>query len=204
MKKCIAVLSVIVLAMSLGACKKNDGHNDYREIYERYNKMTSYSATAEVIVRNERTENSYVARQLFLAPDSFLNEVVAPEEIAGSGFVFKGGALALKSGNGSDIIIGDVSLLNVGVLSVNSFFESYYKSEESAVQTSGGAFDEATILECFLNSKNRNRFRQRLWVDNKTYLPLKLETYDIEDKPVVTVIFREFDRNYKVDEGEFD
>ncbi len=204
MKRCIAVFSVIVLAMSLGACKKNDGHNDYREIYERYNKMTSYSATAEVIVRNERTENSYVARQLFLAPDKFLSEVVAPEEIEGSGFVFKEGALALKSGNEADVMIGDVPLVNVGVLSVNSFFESYYKSEETIVLASGSAFEEATILECFLNSKNRNRFRQRLWVDNKTYLPLKLETYDIENKPVVTVIFREFDRNCKFDESEFD
>ena len=204
MRRCIAVISFIVLAMSLGACKKTDGHNDYREIYERYNKMTSYSATAEVTVRNERTENSYVARQLFLAPDKFLNEVITPKEIEGSGFVFRAGELALKSGTGQDIEIYDVPLLNVGVLSVNSFFESYYKSEETAVLTSGGAFEESTILECFLSSKNKNRFRQRLWVDNKTYLPLKMETYDIENNPVVTVVFREFDRNCKIDEIEFD
>lgn len=204
MKRCIAVFSVIVLAISLGACKKTDGHNDYREIYERYNKMTSYSATAEVIVRNERTKNSYVARQLFLVPDRFLSEVTAPKEIEGSGFAFRTGELVLKSGNGQNIIIGDVPILNVGVLSVNSFFENYYKSEETAILTLGGAFEESTVLECFLNSKNPNRFKQRLWIDNKTYLPLKMETYDIENKPVVTVVFREFDRNCKVYEGEFD
>ena len=202
MKRCMAAVAAVVLAMSLGACK-SDGHNAYREIYERYNDMESYSAIAEVTVRNERSENTYVARQVFLAPDWFLNEVIEPKEIAGSGFVFKDGGITLKSGTGHAENVARLPMESVGVLSVNDFFESYYKSEETVVTTYQEGLDGFTILECYLNSKNENRFRQRLWVDNKTFLPARLETYDTENRPVVTVRFREFDRNCKVEKNEF-
>ncbi len=198
----MAAVAVIVLAMSLGACR-DDGHNTYREIYERYNEMESYSAIADVTVRNERSENTYVARQVFLAPDRFSNEVIEPPEIAGSGFVFKDGGITLKSGFGHGEDVARLPLESVGVLSVNDFFESYYKSEETSVTTSGGGMESLTVMECFLSSKNENRFRQKLWIDNKTFLPVTLETYDTENRPVVTVRFREFERNCKVRENEF-
>lgn len=203
MKKCIAAVVAFVLMISLGACN-SDGHDVYKEIYKRYNSMETFEAVAEVTVTNERTENVYLVRQLFAAPDKFLLEVKEPANIAGSGYVCKNGEITIKSGFGHDEEVTGWSGLTHGVLFVNDFFEEYFKSEETAVHVSKKTGDTLTVLECYLSGKNDKQFMERLWIDNKTFLPVKMETYDINKNVVVKVEFKEFIRDCQIDESEFE
>lgn len=202
MKKFVAVVATFVLMISLGACGF-DGHDVYKEIYKRYNDIKTFRAVAEVTVVNERTENVYLVKQLFVAPDKFLLEVVEPAEIAGSGYVCKDGEFVIKSGFGHNEEVMGWSGLAHGVLFVNDFFEEYFKSEETAVDVSKNSDAGTTVLECYLNGKNEKQFMERLWIDNKTFLPVKMETYDINKELVVRVKFKEFARNCEIDESEF-
>ena len=87
---------------------------------------------------------------------------------------------------------------------LSDFFERYYKSEETSLKTSGGLAGDKTTLSCYLESGTEKRFMQSLEIDNDTYLPLRLTTFDIDENPVVVVEFGEFKRNPRLDKGIFD
>lgn len=202
MKKCIAVLTVFVLAISSCGCQSHS-HDVYEEIYKRYNNLESFSATAEVLVKNDKGENTYKVKELYEAPDRVFLEITEPDILKGSGLWTSNGEVRLVSGFGHSEGVGNDLVTRRGVLFVSDFFEAYFKSEETSVKASSADGSPVTVLECYLNGKNRNRFMQKVYIDNKTFLPLKMETLDVDKKPVVTVTFQDFQRNCDIDEEVF-
>ena len=199
MKKSItAVLAAAILMTSLCSCGRKTEHDHYREIYKRYNALQSYSATVEVTMQTDQGKSIYTAEQKYKAPDRFEVTFTEPQSLSGSGYVFDGGTVLLKSGFGHTEEIQNTALPAVGSVSVADFFREFYKSEETAVKTESSISGRQTCLSCFLPGKNKNRFRQSLWLDNETYLPVRLETYGIDENPTVTVEFCEFIRNMKI------
>lgn len=205
MKRSIAAaVAVIILATSLCGCGKNSRHSTYREIYQRYSQMESFYAAATVTVRSDKTESVYSVRQFYEAPDKFAFVVDAPDAVAGSGYTAKGGQLLLKSGFGDKAAYPIAFPEEKNYMFLCDFFEEYCKSEENAVEASGALGGNSTTLTCFTQDRSKERFKQSLSFDNKTYLPLVLETYDISGEPVLTVEFLEFKRNCDIDEAIFD
>lgn len=196
MKKSItAVLAAAILMTSLCSCGRKTEHDHYREIYKRYNDLHSFSATVEVTVQNSQGKSAYTAEQKYKAPDWFEVTFIRPQSLSGSGYVFDGETVLLKSGFGHTEEIQNAALSVAGSVSVADFFEEFYKSEETSVLTESCVTGNQTCLNCFLPGKNKKRFRQSLWIDNDTYLPIRLETYGIDEKPTVTVEFCDFVRN---------
>lgn len=204
MRKCIAALAVITFAIILAACSRLGGHDAYGEIYKRYNSLKSFRAAAEITVRNDRTENVYSVRQVYAAPDRFAMTVEKPSEIAGCGYVFRGGEVLLKSGLGESERFPDVFSDERSAVLLTDFFEEYYKSEDSYVETLAEKNPAETVMSCFLSEKNKNRFSQTLWIDNRTFLPIRLETYDSDGNMTVRVEYREFERNCDTKESDFE
>ncbi len=203
MKRCVAAVLAVILMINLAACGMRTNHDAYEEIYKRYNEMTSFYAYVKVTAVNERTKNTYLAKQYFSAPDKYCVQFEEPENIAGSGYIFKDGKLILNSG------FGKVEQIDAEYHEVDSstfivdFLEEYYKSEESFVSTSNDIESEITVLNRYTGEKDRNCFSQRLSFDNNTYLPIKLETFDVEGNPTVVVEFKEFKRDCDIDKRIF-
>ena len=204
MKKCITAIVGVILMISLFGCGTKDGHDIYKEIYKRYNSMESYYAEAEVICKNDRSENVAHIRQFYMAPDKYSMVVDSPEEIAGSGYVFNGKTILVKSGFGKTEVMDFCLPDERSALCITDFFAEYYKSEETAIATASGLKNgDVTILECIVSGRKPTMFRQKLWIDNNTYLPVKLETYDVNNNVVVTIKYNEFKRNCDIDKTLF-
>ncbi len=203
-KSIIATAVALVLATSLCGCGEKTQHDTYKEIYKRYSNMESFYAAATVTVRSDKSESVYSVRQFYEAPDKFAFFVDSPESVAGSGYVAKNGEFRLKSGTGSDFDTGIAFPDSKNCMFLGDFFEEYYKSEETSVAADNSIVSDKTVMSCFLPDKNPKRFMQSLTVDSKTYLPLKLVTFDIDKKPVVEVSFDDFKRNADIDERIFD
>ncbi len=204
MKRCIAVFVTTILMISLASCGESRGHDAYREIYKRYTNIESYYAEATVTVKNDRSENVYYVRQFYKAPDKYCMVTDGPEEVAGSGYVFRDGEVWLRSGFGKDETLGVISPNERSSTCIADFFEEYYKTEDASVTASGGALGNgATAMECQVSGKNPNRFRQRAVIDNKTFLPLRFETYDVNNNIVVEVVYNEFKLNCEIEDSLF-
>ena len=200
MKKSIsALIFVAILMMSLCSCKGSSTHDNYKEIYKRYNDMGSFSATAEITFNNGQTSASYTVKQLYKAPKSFALTVISPKNSAGFGYSIQDGNIFIKSESGQMAEFDITSPKERSSIDIVSFFEEYYKSEETSVATDNGLSGETTVLSCYLPHSGEQRFLQKLWIDNKTYLPVKLETYNTKEEAVVTVVYTEFERNCKIE-----
>ncbi|MBR5613946.1 MAG: outer membrane lipoprotein carrier protein LolA [Clostridia bacterium] len=205
MKKSItALLCAAILMTSLSGCGAKTAHDSYKEIYKRYNDIQSFSATVEITADNRQTQNVYLAEQYYKAPDKFAMTVLQPQSVSGSGYVFEGGKVLVKSGFGHGEEFEGLSVSERSSVAISDFFAEYYKSEETFIQTDGKLAGDTTCMTCFLPGKNERRYMQSLWIDNKTYLPLKMITYDIKENPVVTVVFKEFERNCEIDQQKFE
>lgn len=205
MKKGIAAaLTAIILMISLSGCGEKTQHDIYKGIYERYNALESFYAAAEITVNTDKLQSVYLVRQFYEAPDKFAITIDSPEEVAGSGYTVRDGKFILKSGLGQNTAI-DIAFPNAkNIVFLSDFFEEYYKSEETFTETNGVLSGNSTTLTCFVPGKSEKCFMQSLEIDNKTYLPLALTTFDIDKKPVVVVRFGEFKRNCEIDRKIFD
>ena len=86
---------------------------------------------------------------------------------------------------------------------ISSFVENYIKTKDGAVKS--GSFDESkcTVLEAEINGKSKIFSQEKLWVDNDTLIPIKLEIYDNEQKTRAVVVFKDFEYNPNIPENTF-
>lgn len=204
-KSIVAALIAVVLVTSLVGCGgEKTQHDVYKEIYKRYTDMSSFYAEVEIAVKNKKMSSVYSARQFFDSPDKFSLIIDSPAEVAGSGYTAKEGKYLLKSGFGSNVTADIAFPEEKNTVFICDFFEEYYKTEETFLETSKSVLGDKTTLTCYLREGSEKRFMQSLEIDNKTYLPLKLITYDIDKKPVVEVLFGEFKRNPEIDQRIFE
>jgi len=149
-------------------------------------------------------------RQYYRAPDMFREDVLAPENLAGMTYVFTGGTMLIIPPNEGESIQFENIPENRSYTFLPEFFRRYFDSQVTTVAVTTEAIDETsvddteTVLEVTLDGGNTYRAAQKLWIDNETLQPLRLETHDASGTPLVTVVFTEFNLNERVDDEIFD
>lgn len=205
MKKLFGSVFVIFLVIPLLCCcgQKNIKHGAYEKIYEKYNNLNFFEAEAEVSVKSNFGTSTYAVKQYYLSPNNYKTEVIGPEISKGMGYSFCDGKLYLKSPEGEEFSLGDYASEDKGYIFINDFFEEYYKSESALAETGKAAKSSSTLLKCTLSEKNPKRHRQCLWINNISFLPEKLVTYDIDGNEVITVTYKSFSADKKPDREIF-
>ena len=203
-KGMMAVLAMILMMSAAGCGSKIVSHDIYSEIYKRYNDLKSYTAEAEVTVISNSTSKQYTMRQYYTADGKYKLEILQPQNIAGTSYTFVGGEVYLNSSFGAQERLEQYIPGDRDCLFVPDFFAEYYKSEDNTVTSASDISGAQTKLTSLLSGNNRYRFEQSLWVDNKTLLPSRMETYDVNGDMVLQVVFTDFKYNEKIDEQVFD
>ena len=191
-----AVLAAILMTISLCSCgAEKSEHSVYTDIFEIYNSLETYTAEGTMTVVSNLTDNSYAFKQYYAAPDKYRID------FDGMSYICAGGNVYMKSGGGAQTLENYISG-DKNYIFVTDFFNEYFKSEDASVTVSG-AENGFTVLDAPSGGGNIYRAEQSMWVDNKTYLPIKIETRDANKKPVLTVEFSDFKLNEKIDESVF-
>jgi len=139
----------------------------------------------------------------------FREDVLAPENLAGMTYIFTGGTMLIIPPNEGESIQFENIPENRSYTFLPEFFRRYFDSKVTTVAVTTETTDETpaneteTILEVTLDGGNAYRAAQKLWIDNETLQPLRLETHDANGTPLVTVIFTEFNLNERVDDEIF-
>lgn len=193
---------IILMTIFCGCTTDKLNHDIYSKIYERYSDIKSYTAVIDVTVYSNVKEGKYTFRQYYRAPDNYRLDVLKPENIAGSGCLFYEDGLYMYSNGIGEKFDGYIPS-DKNYMFLTDFFENYYKGEETAAAVAKNLSGEQTVLTSAAVSDNEYRFCQKLWIDNKTCLPSRLDTFDINNKPVITVTFTEFELNPKISDDVF-
>lgn len=189
----------LITAIFCGCGQKNIKHGAYEKIYEKYSNLNFFEAEAEVSVKSSLGTNTYTVKQYYLSPNNYKTEVVAPENLKGTGYSFCDGKLYLKFPEDEKISLGDYVSEDKSYVFINDFFEEYYKSESSLAETKGTVKSNSTLLKYTLSDKNPKRHSQSLWINNSSFLPEKLVTYDIDKNEVIIVTYKSFFADKKPD-----
>jgi len=205
LKKVSAALLALILMITMTSCKGGDvSHDNYKKIYDMYSNIKSFTAEADITVKSNLTENTYTVKQYYLAPDNYKMEIVAPKNLSGTGYSFCDGRINMQSNYGEVFSLEDYVPEDRNYVFINDFFEGYYKSEDTFVETGKTSLsDECTVLKNVLSESNPYRYSQCMWISNESYAPQKLVTYDMDNNEVLTVDFKNFTINEEIKKDIF-
>lgn len=200
-KKLISVfLTLMISVFALSACGGNRLSDSDMDIYEKihtyYSKMESYSANVTFSCFSNKSENKYTAEQKAMGNDKFFIKVSNPDSTL-SVTTIANGAKTKTLTDGTDYSVTVPTADTTNLLFVNSFFKTYYSSEETYLAVNGAGKGNVTVLETDISPKSANSAKVSLSVSNKTLAPVNLTVYDMGGKVVLSAEFSNFQYNDK-------
>ena len=179
----------------LGSLSDSD-MNIYEKIHSYYNKMECYSANLEFTVYSNKTENKYVASEKALGNDKFYMKTTSPKSDL-SVTTISNGKKTKTLTEGSDYSVTLPSNDALCLLFVNTFFKTYYSSEETVLTVNKASEGNVTILETTLSPISKNAAKIQLSINNDTLAPEEITVYNIGGNPWIKGKFSDFKYNDK-------
>ena len=210
MPKCRPFVLALMIILCLSGCASHVGTGDreagiYEKIHHYYRKMKSYSARVRLTVKGNKTENVYETEQYVKGDTKSLVRVISPEDIRGTETVTNGEKTMVRKGtsDANALFVSGGEIMDICLAS--TFFQYYYRSEETAVSVSGKTDDSGTtLLETELMPMSADRKKATMLVDNKTLAPKTITVYDAGGNIVVMAEFLSFVYNDTVDDKMFE
>lgn len=195
--KIIIALVMLILVIVLIFIKFNNktakilkfGNNmTSQEIVDYILNISSYEANVTVEVTSNKNSNKYILNQKFKSPDTNSQEVLEPSNIAGVKIIKKDGNLSLENTNlNLSTIFENYNYISDNCLDLSSFIEEY-KNE----QTSNYIEEENhIIMQTQAQQNNKYTKYKKLYIDKKTYMPIKMEIKDDSKKTTVHILYNE-------------
>ncbi len=189
MKRFIAILSLFLLMINFSACeKKKTGNGDiYSEIHTRYYSIKSYSADCTVTAYTTGGENTYECSVDY--DSSAPGYKIVSDDLTVSLTPDK--TIITKGDNTIESVPSDADMY----IFVNTFFESYYEAEDTTISVSENADSKQTLLECSLINPTDFASSMKLWIDNDSVLPQKMQVFNKNNEMTSEIIFNSFKFN---------
>ncbi len=207
-KKIISVLLTLMISVfafsACGGSRLSDSDMDiYEKIHTYYSKMERYSADVTFSCFSNKTENKYTATQKAMGNDKFFIKV-SNSDSSLSVTTIANGPKTKTLTDGTDYSVTVPSSDTTNLLFINSFFKTYYSSEETYLAVNGAGKGNVTVLETDISPKSANCAKVSLSVSNKTLEPQTLTVYDMGGKVVMSAEFSNFKYNDKsVSDSDF-
>lgn len=182
----IIIIAMLVLMTNLCGCESREKYAEtiHNRIHENFADIGSYVAKSTIIIHSQK-DSVYEVKMSYdkenetykMAYDDI--NIVLEKDTAK---ITKGG-VSLKSRSSNSYM----------PMFVNTFFKFYYAGEESSITVSKTKDFGSTVLETTLSQNDKNAVTQKIWVDNKTALPLKSEIYKEDGNTYMEIIFKSFE-----------
>lgn len=197
---CILIIFLIFVLQGCTGTEKNEFLNASRMLAG----IDTYSVTAEIIVQGNKMAENYVVRQYFKYPDKYRLEVVSPDDKKGKTTVYDGNCLWIYHPLINQMFVLD----NLKEVEETGMFPGYFagslftgeEASYSIVSEDGGDY---IAIKTVMQGGNNYRKHQVLYMDRKSYKPIRMEIYDSSETKVVTVYYKDFLYNVMLDDNLF-
>ena len=172
-KKYYLILLFIIFIISVGFIfYKNSiknlkiGNNkNSQEIVDYILNLSSYEAEVTVNITSNKNSNKYILKQKYQKDKERIQEVIEPSNIAGN----------LENNN----------------LDLSMFIDEYKNSNESSYEEK----DDEIIMKVKNDKENIYVKEKTLYINKKTYKPVKLEIKDNKQKERIYILYNEVEIN---------
>ena len=199
-KKYYLILLFIIFIISVGFIfYKNSiknlkiGNNkNSQEIVDYILNLSSYEAEVTVNITSNKNSNKYILKQKYQKDKEHIQEVIEPSNIAGVKIINDGKNLKIENSNlNLNEIIENYTNLENNNLDLSMFIDEYKNSNQSNYQEK----DDKIIMKVKNDKENIYVKEKTLYIDKKTYKPVKLEIKDNKQKERIYILYNEVEIN---------
>ena len=199
-KKYYLILLFIIFIISVGFIfYKNSiknlkiGNNkNSQEIVDYILNLSSYEAEVTVNITSNKNSNKYILKQKYQKDKESIQEVIEPSNIAGVKIINDGKNLKIENSNlNLNEIIENYTNLENNNLDLSMFIDEYKNSNESNYEEK----DDEIIMKVKNDKENIYVKEKILYINKKTYRPVKLEIKDNKKKERIYILYNEVEIN---------
>ena len=199
-KKYYLILLFIIFIISVGFIfYKNSiknlkiGNNkNSQEIVDYILNLSSYEAEVTVNITSNKNSNKYILKQKYQKDKEHIQEVIEPSNIAGVKIINDGKNLKIENSNlNLNEIIENYTNLENNNLDLSMFIDEYKNSNESNYEEK----DDEIIMKVKNDKENIYVKEKTLYINKKTYKPVKLEIKDNKQKERIYILYNEVEIN---------
>ena len=199
-KKYYLILLFIIFIISVGFIfYKNSiknlkiGNNkNSQEIVDYILNLSSYEAEVTVNITSNKNSNKYILKQKYQKDKEHIQEVIEPSNIAGVKIINDGKNLKIENSNlNLNEIIENYTNLENNNLDLSMFIDEYKNSNESNYEEK----DDEIIMRVKNDKENIYVKEKILYINKKTYKPVKLEIKDNKQKERIYILYNEVEIN---------
>ncbi len=199
-KKYYLILLFIIFIISVGFIfYKNSiknlkiGNNkNSQEIVDYILNLSSYEAEVTVNITSNKNSNKYILKQKYQKGKEHIQEVIEPSNIAGVKIINDGKNLKIENSNlNLNEIIENYTNLENNNLDLSMFIDEYKNSNESNYEEK----DDEIIMKVKNDKENIYVKEKILYINKKTYKPVKLEIKDNKQKERIYILYNEVEIN---------
>jgi len=211
-RKLLLLMTFIFILLFVTACggqrlpgpSNPDEMSASEQIHRKLFEMQNYRAVATVEFHSNKGVNMYETVQHARATGEYRIEVTAPAHVAGSVTASDGRQIFQFNSR----VDGRVSLLvqetsERSEIFLTSFVRNYLQCEEISVSVADMDEGVRTVLEATVPGNHPYLAIARLWVDNETFLPVKLIVFDQDGAERIVVTYHVIEFNVELDDGLF-
>ena len=199
-KKYYLILLFIIFIISVGFIfYKNSiknlkiGNNkNSQEIVDYILNLSSYEAEVTVNITSNKNSNKYILKQKYQKDKEHIQEVIEPSNIAGVKIINDGKNLKIENSNlNLNEIIENYTNIENNNLDLSMFIDEYKNSNESNYEEK----DDEIIMKVKNDKENIYVKEKILYINKKTYKPVKLEIKDNKQKERIYILYNEVEIN---------
>lgn len=163
-----------------------------QEIVDKILNISSYEVKVTINVTSNKNSNKYILKQTYQSPNKSMQEVIEPSNIAGVKIINDGKNLKIENSNlNLNEIIENYTNLENNNLDLSMFIDEYKNSNESNYEEK----DDEIIMKVKNDKENIYVKEKILYINKKTYKPVKLEIKDNKQKERIYILYNEVEIN---------
>lgn len=175
----LVIILIILIKNNYNFSKKgNNITNKSADEIEKYIlNIESYQARVQIVIKSNKNENKYIMLQKYNKGNNiYLQEIIEPENIAGTRFIYDGQNLKIENTKlNLNKIYENYSYIGSHELSLPAFIQDYKENDKSSFYEK----ENTVILETEVKTENKYTSKKKLYINKEKG---KIEKMEIEDK----------------------
>lgn len=203
--KAVKFLLVFLIACAiLSGCSSNTVKKP-ENVQKFLMKLKSYKCDVVYAVTNNKSTNVYRAQHLYKAPDRYRIEMVEPAELKGQITIYNKDKAYIYYPQINNYFTTENFTNSMEYdFFVGAFVEHFKNIGGARFSLENLSGKQCYVLQIPLDTDNRYRVVEKIWIDAEKALPIKAEILDKDNNVSAQVLYENFELNTNLEDSLFE